>query len=235
LQAFLGSDLSIATPAGFLSAEFFSWMPVLMLVYAIIQGTGAIAGEEGSGTMDLLLAQPIRRTDVVLGRTAAVVCGTAAILAIACVGWLVSIPFVSIDISLGRVVLATANLLPITLLFFALSLWLGAIMPSRAVAVAITVGLATAAYFVNAVATGVQSLENLKYGTPFYYYGSGQPLVDGLNWLHIGLLMALAIALVAAAITSFAARDVGTGGSSDLDLVGWLRGLLGRAEAKPAA
>jgi hypothetical protein len=81
----------------------------------------------------------------------------------------------------------------------------------------------------------VQSLENLKYGTPFYYYGSGQPLVDGLNWLHVGLLMALAIALVAAAIASFAARDVGTGGSSDLDLVGWLRGLLGRAEAKPAA
>jgi ABC-2 type transport system permease protein len=235
LQAFLGSDLSIATPAGFLSAEFFSWMPILMLVYAIIQGTGAIAGEEGSGTMDLLLAQPIRRTDVVLGRTAAVVCGTAAILAIACVGWFLSIPFVSIDISLGSVVLATANILPITLLFFALSLWLGAIMPSRSVAVAITVGLATAAYFVNAIATGVQSLQNFKYATPFYYYGSGQPLVDGLNWLHIGLLMMIAIALVAAAVASFAARDVGTGGSSDLDLVGRLRGLFSRAEANPAA
>lgn len=212
LQAFLGSELSIATPAGFLSAEFFSWTPVLMLVYGIIQGTGAIAGEEGSGTMDLLLAQPVRRRDVVLARVAAAIAGGVGIVAIACAGWAVSVPFVAIDIGLGRLMLATANLLPIMLLFFALSLWLGALLPSRGMAVAATIGLATAAYFMNAVATGVRSLEDLKYATPFYYYGSGQPLVDGLQWAHIALLVGIAAGFVGAALWSFGSRDVGTGG-----------------------
>jgi ABC-2 type transport system permease protein len=223
LQSTLGSDLSIATGPGFLSAEFFSWVPILMLVYAIIQGTGAIAGEESAGTMDLLLAQPIRRRDLVLQRIAAAVAGTAGILALACAGWLLSMPFVSIDVSLSREILATANIMPLTLLFFALSLWLGAVLPARAAAVACTIGLATAAYFVYALASGVQSLDSLKYASPFYYYGSGQTLVDGLDWPHIGLLMLVTGALALAALRAFESRDVG--GGSGLDLARWLRAL----------
>ena len=65
VKAFLGTDLSIATAAGYLSARYFGWIDILLIVYAVIQGTGAIAGEESSGTMDLLLAQPIARRDVI--------------------------------------------------------------------------------------------------------------------------------------------------------------------------
>ena len=57
LEALLGSSLSFATGPGFISAEFFSWIPALLLVYAIVKGTGAVAGEESAGTMDMLLAQ----------------------------------------------------------------------------------------------------------------------------------------------------------------------------------
>ena len=66
VQAFLGSDLSYASAPGFVSAEFFSWIPVLLIVYAVVQGTGAIAGEEGSGTIDLLMAQPVARSTMAL-------------------------------------------------------------------------------------------------------------------------------------------------------------------------
>ena len=63
VQALLGSDLAYSTAPGFVSAEYFSWIPILLIVYTIIQGTGAIAGEEGSGTIDLLMSQPITRSD----------------------------------------------------------------------------------------------------------------------------------------------------------------------------
>lgn len=225
-EALFGGELNLATAAGFLSAEFYSWIPILLLVYAVIQGTGAIAGEESGGTMDLVLAQPVTRRSFVLQRIAATVVGSVLIVAIGYVGWLLSVPFVDIDVTLWDVFLANMNLLPITLLFFALSLAAGAIAPTRGMAVAITVGIATATYFIQTLAATVDALEPLRYLSPFYYYGNGEPLVNGLDWAHIALLMGSAFVLAVVAVRTFEGRDVSVGGASDLTLAAMIRRTL---------
>ncbi|MBI5285569.1 MAG: ABC transporter permease subunit [Chloroflexi bacterium] len=227
LQAFLG-ELSIATSAGFLSAEYFSWIPILLIVYAVIQGTGAIAGEESSGTIDLLLAQPVSRRLMVIEKTVAVCFGSAVIVAMGCVGFAIAMPFVDMDTSLADVTIASANMLPITLLFFAISLWLGAVAPSRGLASGVVIGLATAFYFMNLVANAVRSLDGLKYATPFYYYGAGLSLVEGVVWWHIGALLGIALLFVAAALRSFESRDITTGGATDVGFGGVLRRIVAR-------
>ena len=228
VKAFIGTDLSIATAAGYLSARYFGWVDVLLIVYAVIQGTGAIAGEESGGTMDLLLAQPITRRDVVLQKVAATVIGGALIIAIGWLGFALSIPFVRIDVSLADTAIASANMFPITLLFFALSLCAGAVAPSRGVASAIAIGLATGWYFISILANGVESLHNLRYATPFYYYGSGASLVHGIDWWHVGLLLGASAGLLALTIHAFGRRDVSAGGSADVDLAASLRRIVGR-------
>ena len=228
VKAFIGTDLSIATAAGYLSARYFGWVDVLLIVYAVIQGTGAIAGEESGGTMDLLLAQPITRRDVVLQKVAATVIGGALIIAIGWLGFALSIPFVRIDVSLADTAIASANMFPITLLFFALSLCAGAVAPSRGVASAIAIGLATAWYFISILANGVESLHNLRYATPFYYYGSGASLVHGIDWWHVGLLLGASAGLLALTIHAFGRRVVSAGGSADVDLAVTLRRIVGR-------
>ena len=225
-QAFLG-DMSIATGPGFLSAEFFSWIPILLIVYAVIAGTGAIAGEESAGSMDLLLAQPVSRQALVLQKTAAVCVGSVLIVAIGYVGFAVSMPFVTIDVTLGDVAIGCANMLPVTLLFFALSLWLGAVAPSRAIAAGTAIAIVTASYFVYTVANGVDVLRNLQYASPFYYYGTGKSLVEGFNWPHVGLLLGLAVVFVAAALRTFERRDVVAGGATEVGMAGMLRRALG--------
>ena len=228
VQAFLGTDLSIASAAGYLSARYFGWVDILLIVYAVIQGTGAIAGEESAGTMDLLLAQPIARRQVVLQKAATSVIGSAAIIAIGWLGFALSISFVRIDVSLADTATASANMLPITLLFFALSLWAGAVAPSRGVASGIVIAFATAAYFISTLANGVDSLRGLRYATPFYYYGSGASLVHGIQWWHVGLLLGSAAAFVALTVRTFERRDVSIGGASDVDLAGMLRRVVAR-------
>ena len=228
VKAFIGTDLSIATAAGYLSARYFGWVDVLLIVYAVIQGTGAIAGEESGGTMDLLLAQPITRRDVVLQKVAATVIGGALIIAIGWLGFALSVPFVRIDVSLADTAIASANMFPITLLFFALSLCAGAVAPSRGGASAIAIGLATAWYFISILANGVESLHNLRYATPFYYYGSGASLVHGIDWWHVGLLLGASAGLLALTIHAFGRRDVSAGGSADVDLAVMLRRIVGR-------
>jgi len=218
LQALLGSDLSIATPAGFLSSEFFSWTPVLLIVYAVLQGTGAVAGEEGAGTLELLLSQPVTRTRVLLEKAGTVLLGSVAILALALAGFAMTVPFVAIDVGLPDVAVAVANMLPITLLFFALALWLGALLPGRGIAVAITIGIVTAGYVANTFAQGIPALRDLRYGSPFYYYGAGLPLVHGIDWPHVALLLGLAALFVVLALRAFQRRDIGAG-SGDVDVL----------------
>jgi ABC-2 type transport system permease protein len=228
LEAFLGTELSIATPAGFLSAEFFSWTPILLLVYAVIQGTGTVAGEESAGTMDLLLSQPVRRANVVVQKAAAFVTGLTLTVLLAWAGFLVSLPFVDMgSVSLYDVALACANMMPITLLFYGLSLWLGAALGNRALAAGGATALVTAAYFVNLVVNAVEDLEPLRYATPFYYYGAGLPLVRGIEWPHVALLAGVGVLAFAASLRAFERRDVSTGGEAGV--VTALRRLAGVA------
>ena len=227
VQAFLGSDLSYATAPGFVSAEFFSWIPVLLIIYAVVQGTGAIAGEEGSGTIDLLMAQPVARSTMVLQKCLAFCAGAVLVVALGFVGFAVSIPFISIDIALSDAAVASANLLPITLLFFTFSLWLGAVAASRGMAAGAAVAVATATYFVNSLASGVDQLSGLRYASPFYYYGAGLPLVKGIDWPHVALLFGVSVLFLALSLRAFERRDIAIGGVASLKPRDLLRRAVG--------
>lgn len=211
IQALLGSDLDLSTASGYLSGRYFSWTIILALVYVIIAGTAAIAGEEGAGTMDLLLAQPVTRRAIIAEKFAATALGAVLIIAAGYVGFLVAIPTVEIDVTLVDVGIACANMLPITLMFFTLSLWAGAAAPSRGMAAGLVIGIVTTAYFLYTLSNGVESLRWMRYATPFYYYGSGLPLVRGIEWWHAGLLTGLGALFLVFSVRMFDQRDVASG------------------------
>ena len=227
VQALLGSDLSYATAAGFVSAEFFSWIPILLIVYAVIQGTGAIAGEESSGTIDLLMAQPLARSAMVFQKCAAVLAGSVLIVSLGYLGFALTIPFVTIEISIGDAALASANMLPITILYFAFALWLGAVAPNRAYASGGAIALGTAGYFANTIAAGVHALSWLRYASPFYYYGAGLPLVKGIDWPHVSILLGVAALFIALTVRSFQRRDITIGGASNVGFRALMRRAVG--------
>jgi ABC-2 type transport system permease protein len=227
VQAFMGSDLSYASAAGFVSAEFFSWIPVLLIVYAVVQGTGAIAGEESSGTIDLLMAQPVARPTMVLQKSLAFCVGAVLVVALGFAGFAVSIPFVSIDITLSDAFVASANLLPITLLFFTFSVWLGAVAPNRGLAAGTAVAVATGAYFANSLASGVHEISGLRYASPFYYYGAGLPLVKGIDWPHVALLLGVSVLFLALSLRAFERRDIAIGAGASLSPRDLLRRAMG--------
>jgi len=65
LFATAGADMS--TPVGYVQIELLSFMgPILVIMYAVGQGSGAVAGEEERHTLDLLLANPVGRGRIVL-------------------------------------------------------------------------------------------------------------------------------------------------------------------------
>ena len=64
LMAFFtgGSSFNFTTPEGFLSVEYFSFMPLVIGVFAILAGSGLLAADEERGVLDLVAAHPVSRT-----------------------------------------------------------------------------------------------------------------------------------------------------------------------------
>ena len=73
----------LASPLGRVGFSF-EELPVVILMglWTVARGTDCLAGRVGSGTMEMLLAQPLRRVTLVLSHTAVTLLG-AAIIAIA--------------------------------------------------------------------------------------------------------------------------------------------------------
>jgi ABC-2 type transport system permease protein len=209
----LTGDIDYASPEGFLSAEFVSWVPIVTLIFAIMAGTSALAGEEANGTLDLLLSQPISRRRLALEKMTGILIATVLISVITCLGWLVSVPFVNIDIGLPDLFVATLNLIPITLVFVFLAMFLGATLPDRRTATALVTALAVASYFVNYLSAIVDVLKPLAWASPFYYYDI-DVLAAGFDWWRTAVLLVVIAVLLVATLSRFEKRDIGLSVSS---------------------
>lgn len=213
LQAFLafGGAVDYSSPAGYLGIELFSLMvPLLLLVAAIGTGAGSIAGEEERGTLELLLANPVSRTKVVLEKTLAL---AAELVGLGVVLWLalwIGALIAGMDISAGHLAAATLSAVLLALAFGAIAVLLGAATGKRTVAIGLTAAAAVAAYLVNGLAPLVHALEVPQKLSPFYHYAVGDPLRNGISFTHLAVLVAIAVVATALAPWFFSRRDVAT-------------------------
>ena len=71
----------VATPAGRVALAYVDPVVVFTLaVWAIARGSDVVAGEIGRGTMEMLLAQPVRRISIFLTQAAVTTAGSAALV-----------------------------------------------------------------------------------------------------------------------------------------------------------
>lgn len=208
VQAATGlSDIN--SPAGYLQGQLFSTLgPLVLLSFAIGRGARAIAGEEEAGTMDLLLATPIRRARIVLEKIAAI---TIELLLLALVMWLTLVaidPLVDLNLSLGKLAAATLSIAALGLLYGAIAICLSAALGRRGLSLGIAAGLAGAAFLYTSIAPFVSGLSDDLNVSPFQHGYGYDPLKNGLELGHVGLLVGASAILVWAATWLFNRRDV---------------------------
>lgn len=211
LKAFIafGGSVDYTSPAGFLGSELFALtVPLALVVAAIGAGARALAGEEEQRTLDILLANPISRSRLVLEKLGALV-AELALLSIAL--WLalaVGTRLASMPIGLGNLAAATLQAGLLALLYGALALLVGAATGTRGTAIAVPAGAAFAAYLANALGAIVDGLRPARIVSPFYHYVAGDALRHGLAVGHAAVLLAIGLAFVALAHVVFARRDL---------------------------
>ena len=209
-QVFAGGFTDLTTPEGFLNSQLYSLLvPILFIIFGVAHGSGAIAGEEEKGTLDILLSHPMSRLAVLVHKLAAMI---AAMTALAFVLWLsVVVGALLVDMELGLVKSAAVTLssLLLGLSFGTLALALGSALGRRGTSIGVTGSVALAAYFVYALAPLVEGIEDVAKISPFHYYIGADPLSNGLNYLHALVLVAVIAGLAAVGAIMFTRRDLG--------------------------
>lgn len=211
ITAFFGDLSTMVTPEGFLSVEYFSWMPLILGIFAVLMGSGLLVSDEENGTLDLVLAHPVSRTALFFGRLLAFVVATLAILAISWLGLVLGTVATSLDLGWSQMALPFLSVLAMLLLFGALALLLSMLLPSRRLA-AMTAGLVlVGSFFITGLAHIIEDLETVAKFSPHNYYQSGEAM-NGLNQEWFWGLVAFAGLFALLAWWRFSRRDIRVGG-----------------------
>jgi ABC-2 type transport system permease protein len=211
LWAFFGGMTDLLTPEGFLGMEFFSYMPIILGIFAVLMGSGLLASDEEKGVLDLVMAHPVSRTALFTGRLLAFVTATVGILVIVWLGFMVGMNWSMIDLGWGEMALPFLTLLAELLLFGTLALLLSMALPSRRLAAMVSGLLLVASFFITSLARIDQDLETVARLSPLNYY-QGTGAISGLNGEWFGGLMVAAVIFALLAWWRFERRDIRVGG-----------------------
>ena len=187
---------SMGTPEGFFEVETFGLMaPTAVILVGTAIGARGLAGEEERRTMGLLLANPIRRSRIVVEKGIAILILSILVGISTFAGvWIGSI-LGGLGIHPGNIAATSALATLVGMVFGALSLALSAATGRVRASVFGTVGAALALHLLNSFAVLNDKVAGYAKLSPFYYYLTNDPLETGMQWGH-GAVLAVIIALL---------------------------------------
>jgi ABC-2 type transport system permease protein len=213
---------TLTRPEGFLSLVFFAYMPLILGVFAVLAGSSLLAADEENGTLDLVLAHPISRTALFVGRLLAFGTATLAILILSWLGFLLAMQWSPLTVGWGELALPYVSLLAVLLFFGTLAVLLSMVLPSRRTAAMATGMVLLVSFFLTTLARLDPDLETVARLSPLHYYQSGDA-IRGLNGWWLASLLTGAGLFAALAWWRFARRDIRVGGEGAWRWPSWRR------------
>ncbi len=213
LQMFGANDLEyMATPEGYLASQTFLFLLMIMGLYAIVVGLNVTANDEERGILDSVMALPIDRRTLVLEKLlayAVMTFGVAVLIFVSTWFSLVITPALSVD--LGRLAIATLNVVPGALVVLAFTTLVAAVVRRRGLAMALAALFLVVSYFIDTLGQAAPGsfLEALR-PLSFHAYFDGMNVMRyGMNWGNAALLMVVALVFGVLSIVAFQRRDIG--------------------------
>ena len=192
----------------------------------MLAGSGLIVADEENGTLDLLLAHPVSRTALFLGRLLAFGAATSAILVLSWLGFLVAMPWSTLDVGWWSMARPYVSLAAVVSFFGGLALLLSMVLPCAPDGRLAAGAVLLASYFLTTLARLDTGLEPVARFSPISYYQGGEA-IEGLNALWLAGLSTLAGLFTTLAWWCFERRDIRVLGEA-----GWRRRLRrGRASS----
>jgi len=211
-----GDMAGMATFRGFFNLYIMEYVPLVLAIYAIINGTGALAGEEEAGTLELLLSLPLPRWQIVLIKAVAMMVAVMLIVLISAAAAVIT--FVAMEAEIGTTDVTTVDVMvallyswPLVMVYMMLALFLGAFLPSRRSAAIVVTVVLIVSFFGNNLAALSGTLETVQPLFPFHYYDGMDILSGQIEQDALLTLLGAIVVFLALAIISFQRRNVTVG------------------------
>ena len=216
LSLYQAMGIDLGSFAGYIASVVVQIMPVILGVYVIMVSTGTLAGEEDNGTLELVVATPLPRWQIVAMKAAALAVVLFLILAIVGVGSALTLSIVKqtteVDVTPIQLFVSLLGAFPLMLAFFSIGLFLGTIMPSRRVAVGVMTVVYIGSYLMQSVAALVESMAFLDAWSLFAYVDTTTSVfTDGIDASNVLILLAVSAVFFALALWRFERRNITVG------------------------
>lgn len=206
LEIYQAMGVSIGSLKAWIASILFLFVPLLIAAFAIVNGTGTLAGEEEDGRLEMIVTLPLPRWKIVTAKAIALSVATFIVLLI--VSLASALVFLAIesqvetDLTATQLVSGMLATWPLAFTVGMISMFLAAFCSRRRVAALIAAVILIVSYFgsnLSGMATALEPFEPLFLLTYLDSTGQavtqGQPPGDVLVLLAVGLV-AFALALI---------------------------------------
>lgn len=207
VQAFGLQDFG--TPAGFLRANLYDFfVPLLLVVAAVMLVSGQTAGEEAGGRLELYLAQPVGRRAVLLGRVIAALVALIVIALALLVVQLASDAAVDLGIDTGYVLATIVLSTLLAALHGSLAVAIAGLRPRPSLVLGIGLGVAIAGCVAASLFPLSDVLAPWRHISPWDWAFGGSPLEQATEWWRYAALAVPSVVLTAIGVFSVNRRDI---------------------------
>jgi ABC-2 type transport system permease protein len=191
----VGGNLDVSNPVVFINLEYVLWSVLIVGAVVMIQAFNAVTNAERNGTMDIMLAFPISRRDLLLGRYLNTLATILIILTSVFLTILVSsLLWSEIDIPIGDMLIMVYGALIILVPHATFTSALTTLIPSsKRWAGAIAYTLFFGMYIIHGIANGNPDLSQIQPFLLFDYYNGVEFARDGVELATIVVMAAITI------------------------------------------
>lgn len=186
----IGGSLDLSDPVVFMNLEFMLWSVLILGAVVMVQAFNAVTNAERNGTMDIMMAFPISRRQLLIGRYLNTLATLLVILtAIFLTLFVSSLLWPEIDIAIGEMLGMVYGSLVILVPHATFTYALTTLMPSSkrwagAIAYAVFFGM----YFVHGIATSNPDLSTIQPLLLFDYYNGVEAAREGVDIANIAVM-----------------------------------------------
>lgn len=206
----------MASFEGYVSGSVINLLPIFLGIFALMNGSSALAGEEDDGRLELILTLPLARWQLVLAKALAFAVAAWLIILLLALSLVASFWAVESQISSS---LSSADLFwscfwmyPLVLATGMIALFFSAYLPDRRTAVLAAALVFTVSYVGNTLANMDDALNGVRWLFLFNYYQVTPDIFSqGPNVGHLLTLFGVALLFLGLAVWAFQRRNVTVG------------------------
>lgn len=212
LQGLIGDTSAYSTITGYIGSGVFELrVPMLSIPMAIILAVSLGVGEESSGQLYQLMAQPISRRRIIIEKWVASLIVSTIIFLILGIGIVITTMLIHEKVPFSKIGMFMLMCWLLTQAVFSFCFMIGAVTGKKGLTIMVTSLVAFGGYLVTSLAAQVDWLKKPDYASLFHYYHPSAIPKQGLILSHILVLLAVSVICLIISAIGFTNRDIGVG------------------------